>query len=207
MDDMMDCLSGAAYFTKIDLKSGYHQIRIREGDEWKTAFKTNEGLHEWLVMPFGLSNAPSTFMRLMNKMLKEFIENELKMEPEKITAIINWPSPISLFEVRSFHGLASFYRKFIKNLSEICVPMLETIKKASQHFCWTKATESSFQLLKRKITERPILRLPDFNKLFQVRFDASGTAIGAVLSQEDRPMASFSEKLNESRQKYSSYDK
>eukprot|EP00253_Pinus_taeda_P012624 PITA_12624 len=266
MDDMMDFLSGATYFSKIDLKRGYHQIRIHEGDEWKTTFKTNEGLYEWLVMPFGLSNAPSTFMRLMNEVLKEFngkfaivylddilifsktkeehyrhlqsvlrklqqnkllinlkkctffqkeliylgfviAENELKMDPEKVAAIVSWPSPKSLFDVRSFHGLASFYRKFIRNFSEICAPMLDTIKKVNQPFHWTEAAENSFQILKIKITERPVLRLPDFNKLFQVRCDASGTAIGAVLSQEDRPVAYFSEKLNESRQKYSTYDK
>ena len=84
---------------------------------------------------------------------------------------------------------------------------MDTIKKENQPFHWTESAENSFQLLKRKITEKPILILPDFNKLFQVHCDSIRTTIGAVLSQEDKALAYFSEKLNESREKYTSYKK
>jgi hypothetical protein len=193
-EDLLDQLHGSTIFSKIDLRSGYHQIRMRPGHEWKTAFKTRDGLYEWMVMPFGLSNAPSTFMRLMNHLFKPLIgrcvviyfddilvfstsleqhlqhlrhvfsilreqklyansgkccfltaevlflgylisRNGIRMDESKIEAILTWPVPTTIHEVRSFHGLASFYRRFIRNFSSIVAPITDCLKKAT--FNWT----------------------------------------------------------------------
>jgi len=101
----------------------------------------------------------------------------------------------------------AFIKKNIRKLGGVYAPIIETIKGDKQSFKWVEAVDKSFYLLKKKITKQPILSLLDFNKLFQVEFDASGTAIGVVLSQERKHVAYFSEKLNEAKQKYTSYDK
>jgi hypothetical protein len=129
------------------------------------------------------------------------------MDPEKVKAIRDWPLSKSIFEVRSFHGLASFYRNFIRNFSELCAPMMDTVKKRHKYFHWTKEAEKSFKLLKEKITGQLVLVLLDFSKTFQVRCDASGFIIGAILSQDNKPISYFSEKLNDKKLKYSMYDK
>nr|CAD1823724.1 unnamed protein product [Ananas comosus var. bracteatus] len=126
--------AGAKIFSKIDLKSGYHQIRIRPGDEWKTAFKTKEGLYE----------------------------------------------------------------------CSLIAPITDCLKGGK--FTWTSEAEKSFQLVKDKLTKAPVLALPDFEKVFEIDCDASHIGIGGVLSQEKRPIAFFSEKVNDARARYSTYD-
>ena len=265
LDDMLDELSGAIIFTKIDLKSGYHQIRMKAGDEWKTAFFKKIGLYEWLVMPFGLTNAPSTFMRFMNHVLRAFIGkfvvvyfddiliysksveehmnhirqvlDELRKEKlfanlekcsfctdhvvlfgfvvsgkgiqvdeTKVKAIKDWPTPVNVSQVRSFHGLAGFYRRFARDFSTIAAPLNELTKKGVD-FKWGNSQENAFQELKNRLTEAPLLVLPDFTKTFEVECDASGIGIGGVLMQQGKPVAYFSEKLGGAQLNYSVYDK
>ncbi|XP_056851761.1 uncharacterized protein LOC130500850 [Raphanus sativus] len=235
LDDMLDELHGSSIFSKIDLKSGYHQIRMKEGDEWKTAFKTKHGLYEWLVMPFGLTNAPSTFMRLMNHVLRSFLglfvvvyfddilvysksleehivhlRNVLDvLRKEKLFANLKkctfcTDNLVFLGFVVSADGVKVDQEK-VKAIQEWPIP--KTISEKEVGFKWGEAQELAFQSLKEKLTHTPLLILPDFNKTFEIECDASGIGIGAVLMQERRPIAYFSEKLGGATLNYATYDK
>ena len=124
---------------------------------------------------------------------------------EKVRVIREWHEPKSIIETRSFHGLTSLYRRFIWGFSTIMAPMIECLK--NEEFQWSNAASQTFREIKVKMTEAPVLRYLDFTKVFEGACDASGVGIGGVLSQEGHPIAFFSEKLNDAKRRYSTYDK
>ena len=202
IDDLFDQLQGTQVYSKIDLRSGYHQLKIREGDIQKTAFRTRYGHYEFLVMPFGLTNAPAAFMDLMNMVFHPYLdkfvivfiddiliysksiaehEHHLKtvlevlrreklyaklskcnfwlneimflghvissigisVDPHKIEAVIKWKQPSNVSEIRSFLGLARYYRRFVEGFSKIAAPLTKLTQKNIK-FMWDDKCQQSF---------------------------------------------------------------
>ncbi|GKC03623.1 putative reverse transcriptase domain-containing protein [Tanacetum coccineum] len=194
IDDLFDQLQGSRVYSKIDLRSGYHQLRVREEDIPKTAFRICYGHYEFQVMPFGLANAPASeeehakHLRLILELLKKEEFEEIHMDPAKIESIKDCVSPKTPTEIRKFLGLAGYYRRFIEGFSKIAKPMTKLTQK-NVKFDWSEKAEVAFQLLKQKLCSASILALHEGSENFVVYCDASHKGLGAVLMQREKVIA------------------
>ena len=264
IEDLFDQLRGASVFSKIDLRSGYYQLRVKEVDVPKTAFRTRYGHYEFLVMPFGLTNAPAAFMDLMNRVfhpyLDQFVvvfiddilvyskdaqehehhlrivlqtlrENQLfaklskcdfwlkevsflghivsaegiRVDPVRIEAIVYWKPPRNVTEVRSFLGLAGYYRRFVQGFSVIASSLTRLLRKGVK-FEWDDKCQSSFERLKEILVEAPVLIQPTSGRDYTVYSDASRIGLGCVLMQDGKVVAYASRQLMPHEQNYPTHD-
>ena len=270
IEQIFSKLSKAKYFSKIDLSKGYWQVPLTEQAKDMTSFETSTGLWRFNKMPFGLVCAPSTFCRLMRKVLKgldsvdSFVDDilvftftweehiaslqdvlgrlrlasltakpskcsigycnleclghvigeasTLRPAQDKIEAVQRAERPTTKKQVRSFLGVVGFYRKFIPNFSAIAVPLTDLTKKGLPNKVnWGESHERAFQTLKQSLIGPPVLKLPELDKLFIIRTDASDTGVGAILLQEvdgeKMPVAYASKKLLDREKNYSVIEK
>ena len=265
IDDLLDTLGKAEVFSSIDLASGYWQVRITGDDVPKTAFRTHIGHFEWLVLPFGLTNAPATFQAAMhatfgpylNKFVLVYLDDILifskrsehlehirlvlqklrehgwyanakkchfnkvslkflghvvtagkgvSADPAKVAKVQQWSPPTDLNQLRSFLGLANYFRRFIKGFAQVAAPLNNLLSKNTV-FSWSAACQQSFEEIKHLLTVAPVLALPVWDKKFQLYTDASDYAIGAVLLQDSHPVAYESRKLNPAETRYSTRER
>ena len=264
IDDLFDQLQGARIFSRIDLKSGYHQIRVKTEDIPKSAFRTRYGHYEFLVMPFGLTNAPAVFMDLMNRIFRPLLdicvivfiddilvyskteeqheqhlrdvlqilrnnqlyaklskcdfwlksiaflghvvsEGGVSVDPAKVQSIMEWKQPKTVTEVRSFLGLAGYYRKFVQDFSKIALPLTQLTRK-NEKFDWNEEREKSFQELKKRLVSAPLLVLPNNKDPYTIFSDASKNGLGCVLMQNGRVIAYASRQLRPHEKNYPTHD-
>ena len=239
-------------------------MRFQGEDISKTAFRTRYGHYEFLVMSFGLTNAPAAFMDLMNRVFRPYLDqfvivfiNEIliysrskeehedhlrsvlqtlrehqlyakfskcefwleqvtflghvvsrdgiMVDPQKVEAVLHWERPKTATEIRSFLGLAGYYRRFIQDFSRIAAPMTRLTQKAVK-FVWSDRCEDSFQKLNECLTSAPVLVLPSGSGGFAVYCDASRVGLGCVLMQHGKVIAYASRQLKKHEQNYPTHD-
>lgn len=277
ISEVLSQLGQSKCFSVIDLKSGFHQIPLRDADIEKTAFSVNNGKYEFTRLPFGLKNAPSIFQRALDDILREhigkicyvyiddivifskdeethfknlekvfqtleranmkvqldkcaFLKSEveflgfiisssgIRTNPAKVKAIMNFPHPKTLKDLRSFLGLSGYYRRFIKGYANLAKPLTTLLRgeggRISKNLSSKKAIHlndeaiAAFNKVKHSLVSSDLLlAYPDFNREFQLTTDASDYAIGAVLEQNDRPIIFISRTLNKTEESYATNEK
>ncbi|GKA35045.1 putative reverse transcriptase domain-containing protein [Tanacetum coccineum] len=201
IDDLFDQLQGSSVYSKINLRSGYHQLRVREEDIPKTAFRTRYGHYEFQVMPFGLTNAPTVFMDLMNWVCKPYLDKFVIVFIDDILIYSKNKEEHKEQLKLILELLKKEELRFIEGFSKITKSMTKLTQK-NMKFDWGEKEEAAFQLIKQKLCSAPILALPKGSKNFIVYCDASHKGLGAVLMQNEKVIAYASRQLKIHRVKY-----
>nr|GEZ89207.1 retrotransposon protein, putative, Ty3-gypsy subclass [Tanacetum cinerariifolium] len=185
IDDLFDQLQMSSVYSKIDLRSGYHQLRVREQDVPKTAFRTR-------------------FLKV--QFLGHVIDSRgIHVDPAKIESIKDWESPKTPTEICQFLGLACYYQRFIEGFSKFSKSMKKLTQKGIK-FDWGEKEENAFQMIKQKLCSAPILAFPKGSEDFVVYCDTSHKGLGAVLMQREKVIAYASRQLKVHEQNYTTYD-